>query len=91
MAAVTKGEHFEKETCALLDRAAVAVGALVGTIAQKLVDQIAIGTVHFHAVKTIRDTAMCWAVTVQAHQPTKSDAPIRQPICSDVSYGCRTR
>ena len=42
---------LEREADAVLDRAAVGVGALVGAVAQELVDQIAVGGVDFDAVE----------------------------------------
>ena len=36
-------------------------------------------------------TRMCWAVTVQAHQPTGMLAAMSQPICVLSSHSCSTR
>ena len=46
------GHHFEQEAGAVFDAAAVRVGAVVGAVAQEGVDQVAMGAVDFHAVKT---------------------------------------
>nr|GEU28208.1 urease accessory protein G [Tanacetum cinerariifolium] len=44
--------HFQHQAGAVVDRAAVVVGALVGFVLQELVEQVAVGAVDFHAVKT---------------------------------------
>ena len=43
--------HFQREPGAIAHRPAVFIGALVRAIAEKLIQQIAIGIVNFHAVK----------------------------------------
>ena len=45
---------LDEEARAVLGAAAVFVGALVGLVAQKLVEQITVGGVHFNAVKARR-------------------------------------
>ena len=52
--AATASTTSSKNRAAILDAAAVAVGALVGLIAQELVDQIAVGGMHLDAVETRR-------------------------------------
>jgi hypothetical protein len=47
-------EHFEHQTGAVLDGTAVGAAALVGTIAEEFVEEIAIGPVDFDAVKSGR-------------------------------------
>jgi len=42
---------FEHEPGAVFDRAAVVVRAVVGAVLEKLIEQVAIGAVDFHAVK----------------------------------------
>jgi glucose-6-phosphate 1-dehydrogenase len=44
-------DHFHQEARAIFNRAAILVGACVGTIMQKLTDEIAVGTMHFDAIK----------------------------------------
>ena len=44
-------QDFEHQTRAVLDRAAIGTGALVGAVAQEFVEQIAVGAVDFHAVE----------------------------------------
>ena len=51
-------DHFEQEARAVLDAAAVSVGALVGAVAQELIDQIAIGAVHLDAVEPCGDRVL---------------------------------
>ena len=48
-------QHFKQEARAVLQRAAVAVGAVVRAVAQELVDEVAVGCVHFHAIKACGD------------------------------------
>ena len=43
--------NFKHKTCAVFNRTAVFVCAAIGTILQKLIEQIAIGSVYLHAVK----------------------------------------
>ncbi len=43
---------FQGQSSAVFDGAAVSVRALVGGVAQELVEQIAVGGVHFHAIET---------------------------------------
>ena len=43
--------HFLQKAGAVLDVAAIGVVALVAAAAQELVDQVAVGRVHFHAIK----------------------------------------
>ena len=47
-------EHFEHQTGAIFDGAAVRAAALVGAIAEEFVEQVAIGSVDLDAVKTGR-------------------------------------
>ena len=44
-------DHLEQEARAILDAAAVSVGALVGAVAQELIDQIAVGAMHLDAIE----------------------------------------
>ena len=44
--------HFHHQAGTVFDAAAVRVGTQVGAGAQKLVDQVAVGGMHFHAIKT---------------------------------------
>src|SRR5262245_16935955 len=44
-------DDFHQEPAAIRDAAAVAVRAFVGLVAQKLIDQIAVGGVHLHPVE----------------------------------------
>ena len=44
-------EHLEQQARAVLARAAVGSAALIAAVAQELVEQVAVGTVHFHAVE----------------------------------------
>ena len=43
--------HFQHQPGAVLDRAAVGVGALVAAVLQELVEQIAVGAMHLDAVE----------------------------------------
>ncbi|MNN54553.1 hypothetical protein D3C81_1693760 [compost metagenome] len=43
---------FKRQSSPVLDRTAIAVSALIGGIAQKLVEQIAVGRMDFHTIKT---------------------------------------
>ena len=47
--------HFAQQACALGHAAAIGILALVAAAAQKLVYQVAVGRVHFHAVKACCD------------------------------------
>jgi hypothetical protein len=44
-------DDFHQEPTAILDVTAVAVRAFIGLVAQKLIDQIAVGGMHLHAVE----------------------------------------
>jgi hypothetical protein len=44
-------DDFHQEPTAILDATAVAVRASVGLVAQKLIDQIAVGGVDLHAIE----------------------------------------
>ena len=44
-------DDLEREARAVLDRAAIGIRALVGAVAQELVDQVAVGAVDFDAVE----------------------------------------
>src|SRR6185437_2530364 len=46
--------HFNDNPGAVYGAAAIAVAALVGLVAQKLIEQIAVGGVHLDAVETCR-------------------------------------
>ena len=46
-----RGHHFDREAHAVFDRAAIFIMAVVDAVAQKLLDQIAVGTMHFDAVE----------------------------------------
>jgi hypothetical protein len=48
---LTAAQHLEQQPRAVLDAAAVVVGALVGAVRQELVEQIAVGAVHLDAVE----------------------------------------
>ena len=50
-AAVTASTTSSRKRAAVLDAAAIAVGALVGAVAQELIDQIAVGAMHLDAVE----------------------------------------
>src|ERR1035437_3964015 len=43
--------HFKHEPSAVLNGSAVFVGAMVGSVLKKLVEQVAIGSVYLHAIK----------------------------------------
>src|SRR5690606_15417202 len=45
-------QHFEQDAGAVLDRATIVVGAHVGCAHKELAQQVAIGCMHFHTVKT---------------------------------------
>ena len=45
---------FHQEPTAILDATAVAVRAFVGLVTQKLIDQIAVGGMHLHAIEPSR-------------------------------------
>src|ERR1700722_5426702 len=47
-------EEFEEQSCSILDRSAVAVGALIGAVLKKLIDQITVGCVKFDSVESGR-------------------------------------
>lgn len=47
-------EHFEHQTGAIFNRAAVGAAALVGAVAEEFVEEVAIGSVDLDAVKTGR-------------------------------------
>ena len=47
--------HFKHELRAVLDRAAIRIGALVGAVLGELVQQIAVGAMDFDAVEAGRD------------------------------------
>ncbi|MCY1521783.1 hypothetical protein D9M68_566100 [compost metagenome] len=44
--------RFQQQARAVLNRAAIGVGAQVGAVLQELVQQVAVGGVHFHAIET---------------------------------------
>ncbi len=44
-------DHFHQQAGAVFQRTAVLVGALVGAVLQELVQQVAVGGMHFNAVK----------------------------------------
>ena len=44
-------DHLEQEPHAIFDAAAVSVGALVGAVAQELIDEIAVSAMHLDAVE----------------------------------------
>ena len=44
-------DHLHQETRAVLDAAAVAIGAFVGPVSQKLIDQVAVGGMHLDPVE----------------------------------------
>ena len=44
--------HFQHQPCAILRRATVGIGALVGAVLQELIEQVAIRAMDFHAVET---------------------------------------
>ena len=52
------GQHLKQKAAALLHAAAIRIAALVGTVAQKLVDQITVGAVHLNPVKTRSDRVL---------------------------------
>ena len=46
-----RGGYFQRESCAILNRTTILIGSLIGRIAQELIEQIAIGRVHFNTIK----------------------------------------
>ncbi|MNV30487.1 hypothetical protein D3C71_1217590 [compost metagenome] len=56
--------HFQQQTGAVGNAAAVVVGALVGTGLEELVDQVAVGRVDLHTVKARRNGVACGVAVV---------------------------
>ena len=44
-------DHFEQQACAVLDRAAICIGAVVGAVLQELVEQVAVRAVDLDTVE----------------------------------------
>ena len=53
------GEYLEQQACTIFQRTAIGIGTLVGRIAQKLVDQVAVGAVYFHSIKAGGNGVAC--------------------------------
>ena len=47
--------YFEHQLCAVLDRAAIGIGTLVGAVLGELIEQIAVGAMDFDTVETGRN------------------------------------
>src|SRR3546814_11007132 len=57
-------------TCTVFQRSAVSIGALVGRVAQKLVNQVAVGAVYFHTIKAGGNGVAC-ALSKRSHDAGK--------------------
>jgi hypothetical protein len=57
-------KRFEQKARPVLDRSAVCVGSLVGALLEKLVDQVAIGSVQLDAVEAGIERQLCGAAKI---------------------------
>ena len=55
MAALTSRDNVQQEPASVLLGTAVIVGPCVGSVFQKLFDQVAVGSLQFHPVETRLD------------------------------------
>ena len=59
MASRASLDDLEEQPRAICDGAAIGVGAMVGPVAQKGVEQVAVGAMQLHAVESGLDGAWC--------------------------------
>src|SRR5258708_8495718 len=70
------GNHFDQQPCPVFDRAAISVRPPVRTVAQELVDEIAVCTMDLNAVKPPRPAMDPCLPIVTDHPPTPPDSKL---------------
>src|SRR5258708_30907792 len=70
------GNYFDQQPCPVFDRAAISVRPLVRTVAQELVDEIAVCTMDLHTVKARRPGVDRCLAIVSDDAPNLSDAKL---------------
>lgn len=81
--------HLGKQAGAVFDIATVGVGALVGAVAQELVQQIAVGRMHFHAVEAGIDRVARRDAVVLDQAGISSNASARGSDTSSNPFGVK--